>query len=275
MNNLLKLLERFHFVILFIILFTISSVLYFNTTYYQKARLNQLTLGVSGFFDSYFSSWSSYFNLQTSNTKLFKENVNLKNRLAYLQQKLKMTADTVEELKTAEVLYRYMPATVVRNAVNQQNNFILIDAGEQDSVMAGMGVICDRGVVGVVVSSAEHFSSVISLLNTDLVVSAKHKKSGVFGSLSWNGIDYRKVKLLDIPLHINLAVGDTIVTSGFSAMFPPDIPLGSIVDFYKKDGRFFDITVELFADFKSLDKVYVVNSIRRKELNKMLEAAEK
>lgn len=265
MNNLFKLIQRYYFTLLFVLLFVASVLLYVRTTYYQKAALGGITREITGYFSSKIADVKEYFSLKDNNIRLSMENVALRNSLERYRAILQAVSDSSLVRVDSSVSFRYIPARIVRNSVNLLNNFMVIDVGTKQGVTKGMGVVCVNGVVGVVIAASPHFSSVISLLNTNLKVSAKHSKSGVFGSLSWNGIDYRQVELLEIPLHIDIAVGDTILTSGFSTLFPRNIPIGAITDFEKKGGRFYDIRVGLFADFKGLDRVYVLQSLKHEE----------
>ncbi|MCB8964384.1 MAG: rod shape-determining protein MreC [Bacteroidales bacterium] len=269
MNNFIRFLERFHFVILFVVLFAISVTMYLNTTYYQKSQVGRLTKGVSGVIAGQFSNIGQYMNLKRVNIELTQENVALRNEL----ERMRVIIEEVEHTPRLDSLsgakYWYFPARVVNNMVNRRHNFITLNLGASNGVMPGMGVVCGKGIAGVVSSVSQNFCTVISVLNIDLKVSAKHSKSGIFGSLSWDGVNYREVVLRDIPLHVDVAVGDTIVTSGFSAKFPRDIPLGVISDFHNKDGNFYTIRVRLFADFKRLDYVYLVKSYEGPEINKI------
>lgn len=269
MNNLYEILKRLYIHLIFLILLGISLSLYFNTTYYQKSRVGALTKSISGFWQKQTSQITNLFQLQRSNVLLVQENVKLRNEIEGYRLKLQMLQDSFQRVEDTSGLFRYIPARVIDNSINNRHNFITLDAGANEGVYTGMGVICKNGVVGIVSATTKHFASVISLLNTDVRVSAMHKRSGTFGAVSWDGMNYRRVVLDEIPLHVNVAVGDTIVTSGFSAIFPKDIPIGRVVDFHIKDGSFLQITVELFADFKTLDYVYLVDSKAKNEVDRL------
>lgn len=269
MNNFIRFLERFHFLILFLVLFTISLWMYLGTTYYQKAKVGRVANEFTGSIAGQFSDIGQYMNLKRSNVELAMENVVLRNEIERLktvieESKISSFVDSVQGQK-----FEYTHARIVNNVVNRQQNFITLNVGSSNGISTGMGVVCSNGVVGVIASTSKNFSTAISLLNINLKVSARHKKSGIFGSLSWDGSNYREVVLRDIPLHVNVAVGDTIVTSGFSAIFPRDIPIGTVSDFYMKDGSFYTIRVKLLTDFRSLDHVYVVKSYEKSEISQI------
>ncbi len=267
MNNLYEILKRLYIHLVFLILLGISLSLYFNTTYYQKSQVGAVTKSITGFWHQQASKVSSLFQLQRSNVILLLENAKLRNEIEGYRLKLQMLQDSFMRIEDTTGLFRYIPARVIDNSINSRHNYITLDAGANEGVYKGMGVICNNGVVGIVSATTKHFASVISLLNTDVRVSAMHKKSGAFGAVSWDGMNYRRVVLDEIPLHVSVAVGDTIVTSGFSTIFPKDIPIGRVVDFYIKDGSFLQVTVELFTDFKTLDYVYLVHSKAKNEVD--------
>lgn len=243
--------------------------MYLDTTYYQKAQVGRLTKGISGVIAGQFSNIGQYMNLKRSNIELKMENVALRNEIERLKVTLeeKGFSTRIDSLNGAR--YLHIPARVVNNSVNRQHNFITLNVGLNEGITQGMGVVCNDGVIGVVASVSRDFCTVISVLNTSLKISAKHHKSGIFGSLSWDGLNYREVVLRDVPLHVNITQGDTIVSSGFSAIFPRDIPIGTISDFYRKDGSFYTIRVLLLTDFKQLDYVYAVKSYDNPEITKI------
>lgn len=260
MNNFIRFLERFHFVVLFILLFAVSLWMYLDTTYYQKARVGQLTKGVSGVFAGQLNNIGQYMNLKRSNIELTLENVTLRNEIEKLKSTLEERGFSTRIDSIHGAKYIHIPARVVNNTVNRRHNFITLNVGLNEGVTQGMGIVSSNGVIGIVASVNRDFCTVISMLNISLKISAKHQKSEIFGSLSWDGLNYREVVLKDIPLHVNIAEGDTIVTSGFSAIFPRDIPIGTVSEFYRKDGSFYTIRVLLLADFRRLDHVYAVKS---------------
>ena len=128
-----------------------------------------------------------------------------------------------------------------------------------------MAVVSPNGIVGVVNGVSKRFSTVMSLLNTDLHISAKIKKNNYFGSLSWDGKNYREAILYEIPHHVPVSKGDTIITSGFSTIYPEGVLIGTIKDFEVKGGNFYEITVRLSTDFKNLTYVNLVSNLRKEE----------
>jgi len=211
---------------------------------------------------------SQYLRFKQANIELVVENIALRNEISQLKNKLERNqTDRVDSIGGAK--YTYSTARIINNSINRQNNYITLNAGSAEGISREMGVITKNGVVGVTAAVTRNFSTVISLLNTNLKVSAKHRRSGTFGSLYWDGIDYRRVILSEIPQHVRLTQGDTIVTSGYSSIFPPDIPIGIVDEFELKGGSFYEIKVKLLADFKQLDNVYIVKYYQAWERNQI------
>jgi rod shape-determining protein MreC len=266
MNSLLRFLEKYHFLILFILMEGFSIWLLADNSYYQKASFGKISRGIISVIDIQRSNIEQYLRFKQKNIELVIENVALRNELAQLKSKLESNKSTCTD-SIGGVEYTYSTARVINNSINKQNNYLTLNAGSNEGIQREMGVITKDGVVGIVAAVSSNFSTVISLLNTNLKVSAKHKRTGVYGSLYWDGLNYRKVILTEIPQHVNLVEGDTIVTSGYSSIFPPDIPLGTIEEFELKDGNFYIVKVKLLSDFKRIDQVYVIKSHRAAERN--------
>jgi len=157
--------------------------------------------------------------------------------------------------------YEFYPARVINNSVNKQSNYITLDKGSLAGIQADMAVVAPDGIVGVVRNVSAHYSTVIPILNSKLQVSVVLKNSDHFGSLIWDGKTYREAIVNEIPVHIELHKGDTIVTSGYSALFPPGEMVGTIESFEENPGGSFRVLrVALSTDFKNLSRVYVVNN---------------
>jgi len=268
MNSLLKFLEKYHFLLLFLLLEGFSIWLLANNNYYQKASFGKISRGLISVIDNQLSNMSQYLRFKQANIELVVENIALRNEIAQLKNKLERNQpNRVDSIGGAK--YTYSTARIINNSINRQNNYITLNTGSAEGVSREMGVITKNGVVGVTAAVTRNFSTVISLLNINLKISAKHRRSGTFGSLYWDGIDYRRVILSEIPQHVSLTQGDTIVTSGYSSMFPPDIPIGIVDEFELKGGSFYEIKVKLLADFKQLDNVYIVKYYQAWERNQL------
>jgi rod shape-determining protein MreC len=207
----------------------------------------------------------SYLHLQEINESLARENMTLRNRVQKLEK-----PDTSVFRSVYDTLYNqqytHTFAEVIDNTVNRQKNFFTINKGKRSGVVPDMSVISDNGVAGVVVGCSDNYSLVMSVLNLDFKLSARVKKNGYFGSLNWDGRNYRYAALNEIPQHVPLSVGDTIETTGYSAIFPEGMMVGTITEFERNGGDFYTIRVELATDFKNLQYVDVIGNIKKKEL---------
>lgn len=268
MQSLLRFLQRYHFTLLFIILEALAIVLLIQNNNYQNTSFVRFARNIKGNFYSQTMKIEQYLNLREKNRKLKEENVSLRN---FIAGNMDAEVDTFKKrIDTSyNQQYYYIRATVLNNSINKQHNYLTLDKGRAADVEPEMGVISDNGIVGVVRGVSEHFSSVISLLNSELNVSAKLKNSGYYGSFSWTGRDYRYGKLQDIPLHVQVSEGDTVITSGYSAIFPEGILVGIVDDYQEKGGRFLELNVELSTDFKKLNNVYIVKNLLKEEQKKL------
>lgn len=163
--------------------------------------------------------------------------------------------------------FQYIPATISKLSSNKQHNYMIIDKGSEDGVLTDSGVITDKGVVGIVESVSRHYCYAISFANTTMNVSARIGRDGSVGSLSWDGKSMNGSILKEIPPHIEVEKGDTVFTSGFSALFPADIPLGITGDKKLVNGASFEIKVKLFEDFSALRYVTIVKNLDVDEIN--------
>ena len=270
MRDLYRFILRNHVIFLFVLLEIISLVFVFNYNNYQKSRFLNSSSQFTGNVYNRYNRITEYFRLSTVNRQLAEENARLR-KLVGIPKTVRFIPDTLRGYQNSEFQYIYISAKVVSNSVNRLQNYITLNKGSKDGIKPEMGVICADGVVGMVTNVTPSYSSVMSLLNVRWNISAKIARNNYFGTLSWDGKDSRKVYLSDIPFHVNVFPGDTIITSGFSATFPEGIPLGTIETVDKEGGSsFYTIAVKLFLDFNALSWVEVIENNRNKELELIL-----
>ncbi len=265
MRNLLRfLLKHFNF-ILFLILEAVCLVLMINYNNYHKVKvLNSSNVVTAGIYDGY-NRVVSYFSLKKVNGQLVEENARLR---TLLHMKDVDSETLAQEFYSDSVIAQnvFIPARVINNSTNRQNNYLTLDKGRNEGVEVDMGVVCVEGVVGKVINVSANYATAISLLNKRLRISAKLKKTGDKGSVYWDGKDFRKVVLGEMPFNVNVTLGDTIVTSGFSAIFPENIPIGMVSKIDLDQGsNFYTIQLELFINFNRLSHVNVINNVFREE----------
>lgn len=245
---------------------------------YQNAAFFTSSNRVAGNLYAAMSDIDSYFGLKSSNEELLQQNRELSNRIEALQERLRHYEDsaTVAQIQKAMPRgYYYNIARAVNNSLNKINNYITIDKGSDDGIKAEMGVFNNQGVVGIVYTTSPHFSVVIPLLNSKSNISCRVKGSKSFCALQWDGKDTRYSYLVDLPRYSKFEPGDTVVTSGFSSIFPGDIPVGTIVNTEdSEDGMFYCAKVELFTDFSSIDHLYIVGNNKQEE-QKLIERPKK
>lgn len=211
-----------------------------------------------------------YFSLRQVNDSLALENFLLRSRMADLEEFISDSI-RISRLPSDGIAkgYRYIPATISKISNNSQHNYLIISKGSDDGVVKGDGVITGKGAVGVIDGVSRHFSYARSFQNHGMSISTRVGKTGVSGPMIWDGIRSNGALLKEIPLHMEIAVGDTVYTSGFSSIFPPDIPLGVTGESRIVNGSTSEIKVRLFEDFSSLRYVTIVENLGREEIRQL------
>jgi rod shape-determining protein MreC len=204
------------------------------------------------------------------NRKLSEENAALKSFISDMSH-LKVLPDSVGLLTEMEdSVYRFFSAMVINNSVNKQYNYITLNKGRKHGIKPDQGILNSDGVVGVITNVSESYSMGFSVLNKRWGVSAKLKKSGIFGPISWDGDNYRYANLNGIPFHVELAVGDTVVTSSYSSVFPEGILIGTVDSFEQPQGEnYYIIKVKLAVDFKAVSYVEIVDNLKKEEIKEL------
>jgi rod shape-determining protein MreC len=227
-----------------------QGVVYFNTS--SRVAASVLTAS---------RNIRDYFGLDRTNRQLAEENALLRTQLEQRNQSLFQL--DIREIRDPAVVnrYRFISGRVVNNSTHQFKNFITLDKGSLDGVEPGMAVINAGGVVGKVKAASAHFSVVMSLLNIDAMVSAKLKGKETFGTARWDGTNPTRVQLLYIPRHAQPKAGDSVLTTGYSAIYPEGLMIGIVSEVsLQEDGQFYDVLVTLSQDFSRLSYVQIVKS---------------
>ncbi|MDB9775115.1 rod shape-determining protein MreC [Vicingaceae bacterium] len=269
MRNLLGFLSRNSFFLFFLFLEGIAALLLFQNNRFQRSEFLNSSNAASGSFYQLVNNATMYFDLAEINEQLAAENADLRRQLTgskiEIFGKNFIINDTVYQQA-----YNFTEATVINSTVSKANNYITLNKGSFAGVEAGMGVIGPQGIIGIVKTVSTRFSSVMTVLHTQSKVSAKLKDQRYLGSLVWDGKDYQYGQLIDIPKNANVMLGDTVISSGYSSIFPTGINLATVTSIEKPEGKnFYDITVKLINDFKKIEKVYVVKNVLREEQDKL------
>lgn len=263
MRNLLNFLLKHDHWLLFIFLEVVSFTLLFRFNNYQGSVFFTSANYVTGAVCEMAGNVTSYFGLRRVNRDLMMRNVQLELEAQRLKSLLyhyeKDSTQVALVNRYLEDTYSVIPARVVNNSIVRTDNYLTIDKGEADSVYAEMGVVCGTGVVGIVYQASAHYAVVLSVLNSKSSISCKIKRTDYFGVLKWEGGSSQYAYLRDIPRHSEFSLGDTVVTSGHSAVFPEGISVGTVDDMSDShDGLSYLLKIRLFTDFARLNDVSVI-----------------
>ena len=269
MHNLLNFIIKKGHWILFVLLETISFVLLFRFNNYQGSVYLSSVNAAAAYVNGIVSDVKSYFGLKSENETLFDENVRL--RITLEQYRDRLSQAGLDTVSVPLAGFEVKRARVIKNSLNHADNYITLDKGSADGVYPDMGVVGTDGVVGIIYMTSEHRSLAISLLNSKSNISCKLKHRDYFGNLVWEDINPEYALLKDIPRHAEFYEGDTVVTSGYSAVFPEGIPVGIVEEINdSEDGLFFELRVRLSTDFSKINDVRIIND-RFREEEKMLD----
>ena len=274
MRAILNFLIKHNHWFLFLLLEGISFVLIVSFNNYQKATMFTSANSIAGNIYSAITDIDSYFGLKNENQILVEQNRELANEVEELKARLRNFEDSTMIAAVQHSLpqhngFRYNTARVVNNSVNKVNNYMTIDKGLQQGIKDQMGVFNHQGVIGITYTSSDNFTIVLSLLNSKSIISCK-VKGNTLCTLKWDGNDTRHSYLVDLPRYELFEKGDTVYTSGFSSIFPAGIPVGRIERLEDSaDGQAYRARVELFADFSSIENVFVVGNDNREEQEKL------
>ena len=229
---------------------------------YQNRKMVNVSNNIAGRVHKTTANWNDYMHLKTQNEMLAQHNAMLMNQL----ENVSYTTDSL----IINEMYTFIPAHVIKNTIFETNNYIVIDKGTADGIAPDMGVICDDGVVGKVVNASQHFASVMSLLNSYSVLSCRFIDNQYIANVVWDNLNYRYGVVKDIPSHLNVNKGDTLVTSGYSNMFPPEIMVGIVEDYDNDANEMFNKAKLRFStNFSTLRHVYVVKNNYKTELDSL------
>ena len=278
MRNLLEFLSKYYHWLLFVVLEVISFVLLFQFNSYQGSVWFTSANAVVGKLYELEADVESFFSLTKVNKDLTLRNFYLERQVNQLSRLYAdLTKDTtIAERNELEFLSRYqlIPAKVVSNSVDRNDNLMTIDRGSKDGVEKDMGVACGNGVVGVVYLVSDHYSIVMPVLNYHSRISCSIRHRGYFGYLKWQGGDASIAYVEDVPRHAKFKRGDWVETSGYSSIFPPGVLVGKIIEVYNsRDGLSYRLKVQLTTDFGNVRDVCVISDKGIAERTRLMEAA--
>lgn len=263
MRNLLNFLLKYNHWFLFILLEVISFVLLFRFNHYQHSVYFSSANAVAGKVYEVSGGITSYFHLKSVNEDLLDRIMELEQQNHNLEDALGRHLSDSTELNSIRNLpntdYQVFKARVINNSLNLVDNYITLNRGSKDGIRPEMGVVDGNGVVGIVYDTSSHYSRVISVLNSKSSISCKIVGSEYFGYLKWEYGDSRYAYLKDLPRHAEFNLGDTVVTSGYSTVFPEGIMIGTVDDMAdSNDGLSYLLKVKLATDFGKVSEVRVI-----------------
>ena len=263
MRNLLNFLLKYNHWFLFILLEVISFVLLFRFNHYQHSVYFSSANAVAGKVYEVSGGITSYFHLKSVNEDLLDRIMELEQQNHNLEDALGRHLSDSTELNSIRNLpntdYQVFKARVINNSLNLVDNYITLNRGSKDGIRPEMGVVDGNGVVGIVYDTSTHYPRVISVLNSKSIISCKIVGSEYFGYLKWEYGDSRYAYLKDLPRHAEFNLGDTVVTSGYSTVFPEGIMIGTVDDMAdSNDGLSYLLKVKLATDFGKVSEVRVI-----------------
>ena len=284
MQQIIDFIIRKKDVVVYLILLSFSFALILNSNYFQKSKVLLLSNSISNYTKENLNFFNDYFKLKEVNYKLSEENLALKNKLEKISRNIGL-----DSLKNAN--FSYKNAKVISNNLSSFKNRIIINKGSVDGIKSEMGVTNSNGIVGIIEYTSPKFSSIMSILNIEMKINAKVKRTEHFGTLEWDGFDTRHLMLNDISETANIKIGDSIVTGGMSLIFPEGINIGIVSgiinqtqtntkDITKKNKRlktinldirenYLNVEVKLHNDMSNLNNVYVIESFNKQEFQKL------
>ena len=268
MYNLFQFFLRYYLLLLFLSLEVFCFYLTYQNNHYNEVAYLNVANETSGKVYAGYRGINDYFYLRRYSDLLVAENAKLRAELADSKYDTKVDSGRISDSTSKSIQqYNYISGRVIQNSVNHAKNIIYLDRGKLQGVQRQMGVINGNGIVGQVISVTDNYSAVMSVLSKDFKVSAKFKKNEFFGNMHWDGINSNSASMEDIPKHVPVKVGDTVVTSGFSQLFPRNIMVGTVTNVkMEADKNFLDIKLKLSTNFNNLSYVYVVNNMRKEEI---------
>lgn len=267
MQQIINFIIRNKNFLLFLLLFCLSILFTIQSHTYHKSKfINSANILTGGTYNA-LNEVTLYFDLKTQNALLAEENKNLRARISNHP-----VIDSVFiERETFGTPYRFFTSKIIKNSYSLNTNVLTINKGEKDSIKQDFGVISQKGIVGIIDKTSTNYATVISILNTTSKISAQLKQTDHFGTLTWDGKNPQLTQLIDIPKIAPVAVGDTIMTSGRSSIFPKGVYVGVVQNFKLDQAEnYYEIDVKLFNDMTSLQHVYIIENVNKNEIINLL-----
>ena len=275
MNNLIEFFKKAFHIIVLAVLLILSIVMLGKSLAFNDYRLSRAVQGIVGPIQKSGAGMIHRFRLGPENEALVQQNIELmrehENMFIEKEDTLLTEMSQPDSTNRRQVrLYDYTYAHVIFKTTDQTFNYIIIDKGSKDGIMRDMAVTCPRGVVGVVSDVSDNFSSIIPILHPDSRISAIVSPINQVGTVVWEGTNPQVAYLENIPQHLEINIGDSVLTSGFSNIFPKGLLIGTVKEVaVGKNASFLTIKVKLATDFKKLNTVYLIENLYKSEIDSL------
>ncbi|MCB0485523.1 MAG: rod shape-determining protein MreC [Flavobacteriaceae bacterium] len=266
MQQIVHFIIKYKYFLLFLLLEVIAVSLTIRSHSYHTSKFVNSANALTGGFYNKINSVREYSNLKTYNEQLLEENTRLKNLLSIKEMDTSNTPVVVIDSNKYHQKYSYIPAKVIKNQYHKKYNYLTINKGAEQNIKPDLGVINSRGIIGIVNTVKNNYSTVLSILNDNSKINVRLKKSMHFGTMHWNGKDPNILQLIDLPIRANLKQGDTIVTGGMSTIFPEGLPVGTISSFDIENNAYKDVNINLFNDMTAVGPVYIIMNFDKEEI---------
>ena len=267
MHAFLKFILRYGNFLLFILLEVAAFLLVvWNNAYPRSSAWSTANRFVAWQYEMV-SEVTSYFRLKSVNERLAAENATLRSQLENSRLMAEnaptrrdyLAQDSAASMMREQMVYR--EGRVVQMTMNGMRNYLTINRGEEDGVYEGMGVRNEEGAVGIVATVGKHYSVVLPIINIETHLSCRFLKNNYIGTLQWEGDDTRFAALTDVATHLEVNIGDTIVTSGLSTGFPAGVPVGVVQECQREEGAsYYNLRIKLATDFRKLQYIEVIDN---------------
>lgn len=274
MRNLIQLILRYKITLLFVALEVLAFTLLVSYNSHHQIKYLSATTEITGVIHQKVHDISSYLSLNRVNKELAQENAALRN---LIKSNFKGDPEPFQHIMDTsyQQSYDYKPAEVISSTVDKRNNYLLINKGTRNGIKSDMGVIGPKGVIGVVKEVSSNYATVMPVLHSQTKISTRFKQNEYFGILRWNGYDPKHAELIDIPSHVEINKGDSLVTRGGSGIFPEGVLIGTVQEWEEIPAMsFYKIRVRLATNFYNLSHVYLIENLHKEEMIELMEVTE-
>ena len=246
------------------LLIIISLIMIFSNDNIQLGYFRAIAIGFIGTIQSGVSAVPNVFELEKENKFLREKNIQLSNEIASLKE-AKLENIRLTKLLTLKDrnISGVVSARIINKSLIQTRNTITLNVGENDSVKVNMPVITDDGLVGRIVGTSKSYSIAQILYNKDLKISVKSQRSRIDGILTFDG--FGNIIVTNIPKAADVIVGDLMVTSEYSNLFPQGLPVGVVSESGNLDNLFKKVIIRPVVNFNILEEVFVLKYAQSKE----------